>query len=282
MHTAQCAIQMNSVLPSAHANLPATLRRLAEIGYDGVEFAMRFGGFFGRTAMEMRRLLNDTGLRCTGATFDGMNLEGDALKIAADDFAVLGGKYLIQANLAVASDQIHNSEAWRRTAEAFTVRAERLQAYGLQAGLHNHTEEWVLTTSGECGWEIIFANTPASFVQELDTCHCMEGGGDPVKMLRAFPGRSQIVHLKEYPRGTDDPSARDDPAGIVRKLCAFGAGRVPWSDVLAACRGVGGTEWYAMEFWMGSAPLDGQDLENAGLMLSFARRIFQCQAAAIA
>jgi len=266
------AIQMCSVFPSAKADIAATLKALAA-GYEGVELAMRFGGFYGLKASELRKRPDDAGLRCTGATFNGKDLDGDALKTAADNFTALGGKYLLQADLAVPKDQVKSRDAWLRAAERFTRIEERLAPLGLHAGLHNHTEEWAKTDSGDSGWEIIFANTPASFVQEIDTCHCPEGGGDPLAMVRKHPVRTRIIHLKEFPRNhapVNEPP--DDPFQAGKKLNRFGEGKVPWSDLFAACESVGGTEWYIMETWMGSKPIEGRDLEFAKSMIDFMRR----------
>jgi sugar phosphate isomerase/epimerase len=186
----------------------------------------------------------------------------------------------LQADLAVAKEQIAVRDAWLRAAERFTKIEQQLAPLGLHAGLHNHTEEWTKTGSGETGWEIVFANTPASFVQEIDTCHCLEGGGNPLAMVRQYPGRTRLIHLKEFPRNHAPVNeAADDPFQAGKKLNRFGDGRVPWADLFAACESVGGTEWYVMELWMGANPIEGRDLENARQMIDFMRRYGRVQAA---
>jgi hypothetical protein len=157
------AIQMCSVIPSAKADITATLKALATAGYDGVELTTGFGGFYGLKPIELRKRLDDAGLRCTGGTFDkGNELDGDALKRVADNFTVLGGRYLVQAALAVPKNQVASREAWLRAAERFTEIEQQLASSGLHSGLHNHTAEWKKLEGGQSGWEPGFASTDAA------------------------------------------------------------------------------------------------------------------------
>ena len=66
-------LQLYSVRTACDKDLPGTLATVKEIGYSGVEFA----GYYGRTATEMRKLLDDNGLKCYG-THTGLDtLRGD-------------------------------------------------------------------------------------------------------------------------------------------------------------------------------------------------------------
>ena len=98
-------------------------------------------------------------------------------------------------------------------------------------GYHNHAHEFH-KIGNETPWDIFFSNTVHDVCMQLDTGNCMAGGGDPVHYLRKYPGRALTVHAKEF--GT--------PTTVV------GEGKVPWKDVIAACRTVGGTRWLIVEF----------------------------------
>ena len=67
---------------------------------------------------------------------------------------------------------------------------------------------------------------------QLDTGNCLDGGGDPVAILKKYPGRSTTVHLKEH----------GGPGGAV-----IGQGDVPWQKVFDICESTGGTVWYIVE-----------------------------------
>ena len=68
---------------------------------------------------------------------------------------------------------------------------------------------------------------------QLDTGNMYHGGAEPVGFLAKYPGRSQLVHLKEY-------SSSNDQALI-------GEGEVEWARVFEICESSGSTEWYIVE-----------------------------------
>jgi sugar phosphate isomerase/epimerase len=82
----------------------------------------------------------------------------------------------------------------------------------------------------------------------------MGGGGDPVAILKKFPGRATTIHLKEYGGNT----------GLI------GEGQVKWDEILALCSS-GGTEWYIVEQeqYGGGTPLEcsRRSLENLKKMI---------------
>ena len=69
-------LQLYSVRTECKADLPAVLKAVAAMGYEGVEFA----GYHGRDAAELRRLLDENGLRCCGTHLGMEALTGDELK----------------------------------------------------------------------------------------------------------------------------------------------------------------------------------------------------------
>ena len=62
MATIPIALQLYSIRHDCEKDLPGTLEAVAKMGYDGVEFA----GYYGRSAGELRKLLDDLGLRVAG------------------------------------------------------------------------------------------------------------------------------------------------------------------------------------------------------------------------
>ncbi len=264
-------LQLCSVIPSMQSDRDGTLKAIAEMGYEGVELTTRFGGFYGLTPQELRRRLDDQGLRCAGWHPIESELTENNVAQTLDTALVLGAKFITQADLAVAKDQLGNADAWQRATDRFNALADRFAPHGIFVGLHNHTEE--LGKIGDVSaWELFFQNTRAAVSHQIDTGHFVEGGGDPVKMIRRFPGRTTSIHLKEAPRNRPPgPRAPDDPFQSGRKLNLFGEGTVTWDDIFAACETVGGTQWYFMETYMGQGPIEGRDLAYAKHMIEFMR-----------
>lgn len=226
-------VQLYSVREAAARDLPAVLQALAKIGFKGVEFA----GYYGweKKPAELRKLLDDNGLKCCGTHTPLETVTGDALKATAELNRILGNPYLIVPSLTV-----EGAEAWKAMAATFDEIAAKAEALGARVGYHAH--QWDFRKLGETTpWEIFFDNTGGDVIMQIDTGNCMQGGGDPVAMLKKYPGRSTTVHLKDF-GGTGET--------------VIGEGQVRWAEVFDACEGAGGTAWYIVEHETGARPFE--------------------------
>ncbi len=220
------ALQLYSVRDDCAKDLPGTLAAVAKMGYEGVEFA----GYHGRSAAELRAMLDDLGLRVAGTHIGLETLLGDELARTVEFNQAIGNKFLIVPGLA---EQYRESRAaWLRTAGIFNEIAAKLEPLGMQTGYHNHTIEFQ-PLDGENPWDTFFGNTVQAVVMQMDTGNAMHGGADPMPFMLKYPGRATTVHLKEY-------STSYNTANI-------GEGDVPWADFFRVCETTGGTQWYIVE-----------------------------------
>ncbi len=220
------ALQLYSVRDDCAKDLSLTLQAVAQMGYEGVEFA----GYYDRTAEELRGMCDDLELKIVG-THTGINtLLGDELEKTVAFNKTLGNPYLIVPGLP--GEYSNSKEAWLKTAKIFNEIAEKVADQGMFTGYHNHTGEFQ-EMDGEMPWDIFCSNTDDSVVTQIDTGHVLRAGADNVTYIERYPGRSKLVHIKEF-------SATNDKAVI-------GEGDIPWDDVFNACETVGGTEWYIVE-----------------------------------
>jgi sugar phosphate isomerase/epimerase len=227
-------VQIYSVRGAAGKDFPGVIEAIAKLGYDGIEFA----GYYGWDAKpkELRKLLDDNGLKCCG-THTGLNtITGDALGATAELHAALGNPYLIVPSLVAADEQ-----GWLDLARKFNDILPQAEALGMRIGYHAHAHDF--KKMGEkTSWEIFFDNTDKRVLMQMDTGNCLAGGGDPVAMLKKYPGRSLTVHLKEH----------GGPEHAV-----IGQGDAPWKEVFEACETAGGTLWYIVEHETTPNVLDG-------------------------
>jgi len=222
------ALQLYSIRKDCEQDLPGTLEAVARMGYEGVEFA----GYYGRSAKELRAMLDGLGLAVVG-THTGLDtLLGDRLAETVEFNRTLGNRFLIVPGLP--EERRNSHQAWLETARMFNEIAERLveEGKGMVTGYHNHHIEFI-PMDGEFPWDTFFSNTRQDVVMQLDTGNAFHGGVDPIPFLERYPGRAVTVHLKEY-SGTN-------PKAII------GEGEVRWDDVFRLCETVGGTEWYIVE-----------------------------------
>lgn len=220
------ALQLYSIRHDCERDLPGTLRTVAAMGYEGVEFA----GYYGYPAHALRAMLDDLGLRVAGTHIGLDSLLGDRLAQTVEFNRILGNVFLIVPGLP--PERRSSRQAWLETAHLFNEIAARLATEGMYVGYHNHAVEFT-PLDGELPWDTFFGNTRHDVVMQIDTGNALHGGGDPLSFLTKYPGRARTVHLKEY-------SSANDKALI-------GEGEVDWRQFFALCESVGGTEWYIVE-----------------------------------
>jgi len=219
-------LQLYSVRTECEKDLAATIAAVAEMGYQGVEFA----GYYDHTAEQVLKMLEDNGIKCCGAHTALDLMLGDNLAKTIEFNKVIGNKYLIVPWLN--EDMRNSQEAWLKTAALFNELNEKVKAQGMKLGYHNHGFEFQ-EIDGQIPWDIFFINVSEDIIMQVDLGNAMSGGGDPIAALKKFPGRATTIHLKEF--------SATNPKAII------GEGDVPWAEVFAICESTGGTEWYIIE-----------------------------------
>ncbi|HEY3289689.1 MAG TPA: sugar phosphate isomerase/epimerase [Anaerolineae bacterium] len=219
-------LQLYSVREDCARYLPGTLKAIAAMGYDGVEFA----GYYGFTAKNLRLLLDGYGLKCCGTHTSLASLQGDQLAQTIEFNAVLGNKYLIVPSLPEPNRS--SNAAWIETAALFNTIAGQLKPHGMVVGYHNHFIEFK-PVDGAVPFDLFFSHCNPEVAMQIDLGNAIHGGGDPLDFLRRYAKRALTVHLKEYAAGYDK--------------ALIGEGQVNWAEVFRLCETGGATEWYIVE-----------------------------------
>ena len=224
-------LELYSVRNELKQNSEATVRAVAKMGYQGVEFYAPYFEWSESQAKQMRKLLDDLGIRCFSTHNDSSYLNAENIRRARDLNLILGSRYVVVASAAPGP----GLEGWKMVADALNFAAEQLEASGLRAGYHNHQREFT-AVGNQRPMEILAKNTKPSIMLQLDVGTCLEAGSDPVAWIRANPGRIRSLHCKDW-------SA--DPAKGYAVL--FGEGQADWKNIFAAAESVGGVEYYLVE-----------------------------------
>lgn len=227
-------LELYSVREDFAKDAKDTLKAVADMGYEGVEFA----GFANKTAEELKGWLDEFGLVCCGSHTGWGALQGDNLAQTVQFNKVLGNRYLIVPGLP--GEMTRTRADWQNTAKLFNTLSQTLAAQDMRTGYHNHSAEFKIL-DGEQPWDTLFGNTDQSVIMQLDMGNAMHGGADVVAILKKYPGRPETVHLKPYSKthGFSPVIGEDD---------------VPWKDVFSLCETVGGTKWYIVEYEDPSKP----------------------------
>ena len=224
-------LELYSVRETLKKDPEATLRTVAQMGYEGVEFYAPYFDWTETQTKQIRKLLDDLGMRCFSTHNDESYLSPQKLDRTRDMNLILGSKYVV---LASAGPKTSLAE-WRPVADTLNSAAEKLEPAGLKAGYHNHQLEFA-PINGQRPIEILAKQTKPSIMLQLDVGTCLEAGSDPVAWIRANPGRIRSIHCKDW---------SPDPGKGYTVL--FGEGAADWKNIFAAAENAGGVEYYLVE-----------------------------------
>jgi sugar phosphate isomerase/epimerase len=224
-------LELYSVRNALKLDPPGTVRAVAALGYQCVEFYAPYFEWTESQTKDMRKLLDDLGIRCYSTHNDSSYMGPEKISRASDLNLILGSKYMVMAS----SHGKSGLDGWKTVADSLNLAAEKLEPSGLKAGYHNHQTEFT-PESGIRPIEILAKNTKSSVMLQLDVGTCIEAGSDPVAWIRSNPGRIRSLHLKEW---------SPEPGKGYSVL--FGEGVADWKAIFAAAESVGGTEYYLIE-----------------------------------
>ena len=184
------ALQLYSVRANMAEDFEGTLKKVKEMGYDGVEFA----GLYGTSAADVKRMCEEIGLIPVSAhvPFTDMMANPSIL----ETYAEIGCRYVVIPYL---NDEYRpGKEKFQEVIEGAKLLGNKAKDLGLQLAYHNHDFEFT-KINGEYALDILYKEVPAELLQtQLDTCWVNVGGEDPVAYIRKYNGRAEMVHLKDF------------------------------------------------------------------------------------
>ena len=185
------AIQVYSVRENAQADLLATLKKIKEMGYDGVEFA----GLYGYAPADVKKMCEETGLVPISAHVPYADLVADPEGVLGQ-YKEIGCRFVAVPYLATEDrpDGGHFDQVIKNI-ERIGKTAKKL---GIQLLYHNHEFEF-MTIGGKYALDILYDSVSSEYLQtELDVCWVKVGGENPATYLKKYSGRAPVVHLKDY------------------------------------------------------------------------------------
>ena len=185
------AVQMYSLRKEATENLYATLKKVKELGYDGVEFA----GLYKHTAEEVRDMCADIGLVPISAHVPYLDMMEDPEGVLGQ-YATLGCKYVAVPYLT--PEYRPDQEIFPEVIKNIAMLGGVAKKLGMTLLYHNHEFEF-MKIDGKYALDILYDEVPAELLQtELDMCWVNVGGENPVEYLLKYSGRAPVVHLKDF------------------------------------------------------------------------------------
>jgi len=232
-------VQLYSVRHELAEDFEGTIARLADMGYEGVEFA----DYFGLTGSEIKTILDRHNLECCGSHVMLDVLQGDNFEETVEFNKAMGNRYFIIR--WIPEEERDSRESFMNTISEYNQIAERLEEHGMRLGYHNH--DYIFETfNGDYLWDILAENTDERFILQLDTGHAALMGKDPAELIHRHPGRTASIHAKAYSEANEE--------------AVIGEDELDWAGIIEASESVGGIEWYILEYEIeGVPPLEALD-----------------------
>ncbi|KGE19589.1 sugar phosphate isomerase/epimerase family protein [Paenibacillus wynnii] len=192
----QVGIQMYTLRDQTEQDFLGTLRKVADIGYEAVEFA----GYFGVTAKELRETLDDLGLAApsahVGLDFSSLDNMQTALSREIEYAQELGLQYIITPGSPVPANP--SLEDVISLIPFFEKASEMVRAAGMKYGYHNHDFEFK-KVNGQAIIDLWLEKIPAEhMIAEFDLGWVYVGGANPVDYVSRYAGRVPLVHIKDF------------------------------------------------------------------------------------
>lgn len=190
----QIGLQLYTVRDHLEYDFEGTLRKVAELGYQGVEFA----GFYDRSVEQVQQILRETGLAAVGAHTPYARLK-EALEEEIAFNKAIGNRYIVVPYLAE-----EDRKRWPEIIADLIAFGERCKEEDMVLCYHNHDFELTEQLDGKPVLDVIYDKVPASLLQvELDSCWAAYAGADPLAYIATYQERLPLVHWKDLIKKPD-------------------------------------------------------------------------------
>ena len=223
-------VQLYTVRNAMKSDFDGTIAKVAQIGYQEVEFA----GYFDHPANQISAVLKKNGLTAPSCHV-GYDVVEQKLAEQIEMSHTIGHKFIVCP--WIEEKQRAEPDGYQRAAELFQKAGEQAHQAGIQFAYHNHTFEFQPSQAlgGRLPYDFLLATTDPKYVKmELDLCWISVAGRDPVDYFNKYPGRFPLVHVKDrkqLPKGAEGPTTNPDKE--MPSMTEVGGGIIDWKRIFA-------------------------------------------------
>jgi sugar phosphate isomerase/epimerase len=240
---------LRDLLENDPGKFEPVMKTIKEMGYDGVELA----GLYGLEPKHVRDILREKGLNPISAHVPLSEMIEDARRVA-EDYRLIGCQYVTVPYLP--PEYRHLTPGYFKVIAEMKRIGAVMKENGLKLLYHNHDFEFIKLPDGRFGFDDIYEQiAPDILMAEPDTCWIKVAGQDPVKYIKKYGSRCEIVHLKDFylegkPKnlykliGLETEEANED-TGIF-EFRPVGFGQQIWEPILNASL-ESGSKWVIVE-----------------------------------
>lgn len=207
MNLTPIAVQMYTLREECEKDFVGTLKKVAKLGFDGVEFA----GYGGLSVVEVRRLLDELGLQAAASHVPLEQLENNLAQVLEDQ-KILGSKYVVCPYLM---PDRRSEEDYQALISLLDQVGETCAQEGITLCYHNHDFELERLRDGRMALEAIFDDTNAEHVKaELDIYWLTKAKEKPADWMIRYKNRTPLIHLKDMTQDEEQFFAELGTGGV--------------------------------------------------------------------
>lgn len=260
------------LLKDMSKDMAGTLKKVAALGYDGIEIT----GFFGHPAKEIREMCADAGIEpygcfaeLTSLVCESAEKKGGNWDQYAAAFAIEGEEpddvmqYIKDIGCEYVGMLVPNGVMDESIIEKINLASSVARKYGMNLQYHNHNYEFNNMVNGQYRMDYIMEKTTPDMLFEPDLGWMEIAGYKSEKALRKYAQRIEIVHLKDYYRAQDDPA-------LPHLFRPTGYGVMDWARLIPLCEEIIKPKWYVADH---DSAYDGDIYDELGISLEYIKRM---------
>ena len=216
---APIALQLYTLREAAKEDYEGIVRKVAPIGYAGVEP----GGFPGTTVEAGKKLFNDLGLEVCSAHLP-LPI-GDNVNESLETAEALGIKRVVAGQ---GRDEFGSRDQIKASCDRFNEAHANCAEKGFTFGIHNHWWEF-LEIEGELVYKQMLEHLAPEILFQIDAYWVQTAGPDPAGVIAELGSRVPLVHLKDGPCTREaDMQALGEGVTDFKSIVDAGRDHVEW------------------------------------------------------
>lgn len=222
-------LQLFSVWKEADKDFLGTVKKVADLGYKGIQFA----GFNNTPANALKEVMDDKGIISAGAHVGIKQLLCEELEKTFQYHDTIGNHLIICP--ALPKEMRQTADDYKKTAEKLNQIGEACQKAGFTFGYHNHEFEFN-EFDGETGFDLLFENTDPELVKvELDCFWATYVDHDPLEIIKKYKDRVISLHIKDMKIVNGEKIGTE-----------VGNGQLDFETLIKVSKGFG-VQWFTVE-----------------------------------
>jgi sugar phosphate isomerase/epimerase len=223
-----------------NASVEAMLDKTKSFGIKKIELA---GGWYDLSAADLKKMLSDRSITPISSHFSYERFDKELPKVI-DEAKSMGLKYAGIAWIPHVP-AMFGEETTRKAVADFNKWGEELSKNGIQFFYHCHGYEFKPMHEGgqKTFMDLLVEETNPKFVTfEMDVFWVVHPGADPVKYLEKYPGRWQLMHIKDLQKGIRTGIYTGHAPN--EQNVVIGTGQMKWPEIFRAASKAGVKEYF--------------------------------------